>query len=213
MRKVLRILAMLFSWLLFPFYFIYSIYQNRGIARSMKRLAYFSVIFSPFTLGLFALIIISILTYKPTSFSVDTMEQSLNIEIEGDYTVEKNKIIWNGSQDYNAIILIKLTEESYAKLVDQIEKSSFYNLNQDFYGNDELKWKKSDTAMYWKVRNYLEEKKITGYWIRNDSLSYDFYEPTLSDIPNAAILFHEAYLVEAHLSKKDRILKFEYVKY
>lgn len=213
MKKVLRTTVMLFSWLLFPFYFIYSIYQNRSIAKSMKRLAYFSVIFSPFTLGIFALIIISILIFKPTSFSVDTLEESLNIEIEGDYTVEKNKIIWNGSQDYNAIVLIKLTEESYANLVGQIEKSPFYNLNQDFYGNDELKWKNSDTVKYWKVRNYLKEKKITGYWIQDDSLSYDFYEPTLSDIPNSAILFHEGYTVEAHLSKKDRILKFDYVKY
>lgn len=211
LKKILRNLLLTISWIIFPPIFIYLVISNKTFEKKKKRVACFSVIISPFTIIILLIMIGWGNAYE--NFSIEKMEKSLNIEIEGDYTVEKNKIMWNGSQDYNAIILIKLTEESYANLVGQIEKSPFYNLNQDFYGNDELKWKNSDTVMYWKVRNYLEGKKMTGYWIQEDSLSYDFYEPTLSDIPNSAILFHEAYIVEAHLSKKDKILKFDYVKY
>lgn len=213
MKKWLNILLLVISWIVFPFYFIYSIYRNKGVRSSMKYLAYFSVIFSPFTLGLVVVLVVFTVTYQPKSFSIDKMEESLNIELDGDYSIKKNSIIQNGRQDYNATVVINLSNESLENLISQIEKSTFYNLNQDFYGNDELKWKNSDTVTYWKVRNYLEEKKLTGYWIKQDDLSYDFYEPTLSDIPNSAILFHEGYTVSAHLSKKDKILQFEYIKY
>lgn len=179
----------------------------------MKYLAYFSVIFSPFTLGLVAVLIVFTVAYQPKSFSVDTMEESLNIELEGDYSVINNSIIQNGQQDYNATVVINLSNESLENLISQIEKSTFYNLNRNFFGNDELKWKNSDTVTYWKVRNYLEEKKLTGYWIKQDNTTYAFFKPMLSDIPNSAILFNEAYDIEAQLSKKDKTLKFKYTKY
>ncbi len=210
-NKVLKNLLSVISWIIFPPIFLYILFQKKTLSWQKKMIAYFSIIISPFTIVV--LLTMIGLGFQNNDFSIEEMEKSLNIEIEGDYSVEKNKIIWNGRQDYKATIIIKLTDESLSNLVGQIEKSKYFNLKQEFYGNDELKWKNSDTIMYWNVRNYLEEEKLTGYWVRQDSLTLEFYEPTFSDIPNSAILFHEAYIVEANLSKKDRILKFEYTKY
>ncbi len=207
MKKLLLVI----SWILFPPIFLYILFQNKTLDTRRKRIGYFSIIISPFTIIILFTLIVWAGQYN--NFSIDEMEKLLNIEIKGDYSVKKNEIISNGNQDYKATVLIRLTDESFSNLISQIEKSKFFNLNQEFYGNDELKWIKSDTAVYWKVRNYLEVVKLTGYWIKSDSLTFEFYEPTLSDIPNSAILFHKAYIVEANISKKDKTLKFVYTKY
>ncbi|MHA8103815.1 hypothetical protein [Aquirufa nivalisilvae] len=212
-KKFFKILLLLISWAIFPPLFLLSFFLNKNLEKSKRRWAYFSVIFSPFTLILTALIVYLSLAYLPQSFSIDTMEESLNIKLIGDYHVEKNDLIRNGRQDYHAKILIKLTDESFVNLVNQIEKSPFYNLKQDFYGNDEENWKKSDTLTYWKVRKYLEKRKLTGYRVKQDNSTLNFYEPLLSDIPNSSLLFDEAYKIEAWLSMKDKLLTFVYVKY
>ena len=72
---------------------------------------------------------------------------------------------------------------------------------------------KSDTLLYWKVRNYLEKEHLTGYWIKKDDVTYDFYSPVLSDIPNSAILFHEGFDISASLSLQDKTLNYQYTKY
>jgi hypothetical protein len=140
------------------------------------------------------------------------MAETLNIYITDDYDVEKNTINYNG-QDYNAIIILKLSDKSLKNITNQIEKTSFFNLQHDFYGNNEIEWQKSDTLLYWKVRNYLEKEHLTGYWIKKDDETYDFYSPVLSDIPNSAILFHEGFVINASLSLKDKTLNYEYIKY
>jgi energy-coupling factor transporter transmembrane protein EcfT len=213
LKKSFKVLFLIIGWILFPPFFVFSIFRNKNISNKGKRWAYFSVVISPFTLGFFALILILIFTYQSNSFSISDMEKSLNIKLDGDYKVSNNEIIRQESQDYNANISIKFTDESLKELVYQIEKSPYFNLKHDFYGNDEGMWEKSDTVFYWKVRDYLKENKMTGYWVKEDKYTYVFYEPLLSDIPNSSILFHEAYMINAELSLKDKILKYEYIKY
>lgn len=213
MKKFLKISLLVTTWIIFPPFFVLLIFLNKNIELAKKRWAYFSVIFSPFTLSLTAFILFLTLALQPPSFSVNTMEETLNIKIDGDYDVKKNELVRHGLNDYNAKISIKLTDESLANLVSQIEKSPFYNLKRDFYGNDEEYWKKSDTLNYWKVRNYLEDRKLTGYWVSQDDNTLNFYEPLLSDIPNSSLLFNEAYKIEAQLSRKAKMLTFEYTKY
>jgi hypothetical protein len=42
---------------------------------------------------------------------------------------------------------------------------------------------------------------------------YEFYEPSLSDIPNAAILFKESYVISAELNLKKRTLVYKRWEY
>jgi hypothetical protein len=143
---------------------------------------------------------------------MDTMEETLNIEISDNYDVKTNTINYEG-QDYDAIIILKLSDESINNLKGQIEKSPFFNLKHDFSRNNEIESEKSDTLLYWKVRNYLEKEHLTGYWIKKDEVTYEFYSPNLSDIPNSAILFHEGFDINASVSIKDKTLNYEYIKY
>lgn len=213
LKKTLKVLLLIISWILFPPFFIFFVLRNNKIGKKKKIFACLSVIISPFTLGIITFSFILLFTYQPKSFSISDMEKSLNVEIDGDYDVLDNEIIRNGRQDYTANVSLKFTDESLKDLVNQIEKSSYFNLNHNFYGNDEGMWEKSDTVFYWKVRNYLKENKMTGYWVKQDKFTYVFSEPLLSDIPNSSILFLEAYMINAQLSLKDKILKYEYIKY
>ncbi|MHA8070055.1 hypothetical protein ACS6L2_12290 [Aquirufa ecclesiirivi] len=97
----------------------------------------FLIIFSSLTISITAFILFLTVTLKPPSFSKDMIEQTLNIKIDCDYSVEINEIIRHGRKDYKAKISIKLTDESLANQIKQIEKAQFYNLKLDFYGNDE----------------------------------------------------------------------------
>jgi hypothetical protein len=211
MKKTLRILLLLLTWIVFPPVYVYLIFKNENLEKRSKIGAYISVIISPFTLCLIGLTAFLIIFHQPSKFSVDTMEETLNIKISNDYDVEKNTIVYSG-QDYNANIILKLSEKSIKDITSQIEKSPFFNLQHDFYGNNEIEWQKSDTLLYWKVRNYLEKKHLTGYWVKKDDVTYEFYSPALSDIPNSAILFHEGFIINASISLKDKILNYKYNK-
>ncbi len=62
---------------------------------------------------------------------------------------------------------------------------------------------------FFHVRTYLEKTKLTGLWVYNSKKAvYDFYEPSLSDIPNAAIMFHEDYVISAEFNPKTKILTY-----
>ncbi len=208
MKKILRFLLLVVAWIIFPPFYLFLIFKDKTLKKRSKIVAYISVVISPFTLWL----IVIIASHQPSKFSMDTMEETLNIEISENYDVKTNRINYKG-QDYNAIIILKLSDEAINNLKGQIEKSPFFNLKHDFSGNNEIESEKSDTLLYWKVRNYLEKEHLTGYWIKKDELTYEFYSPVLSDIPNSAILFHEGFDINASVSLKDKTLNYEYIKY
>jgi hypothetical protein len=208
MKKILRFLLLVVAWIIFPPVYLFLIFKDKTLKKWYKIVAYISVVISPFTLWL----IIIIASHQPSKFSMDTMEETLNIEISDNYDVKTNTINYEG-QDYDAIIILKLSDESINNLKGQIEKSPFFNLKHDFSRNNEIESEKSDTLLYWKVRNYLEKEHLTGYWIKKDEVTYEFYSPNLSDIPNSAILFHEGFDINASVSIKDKTLNYEYIKY
>jgi hypothetical protein len=82
-----------------------------------------------------------------------------------------------------------------------------------FYGDDN-NWPEQDSIKYWSVRTYLEKSKLTGLWVYNSKKAvYDFYEPSLSDIPNAAIMFQEDYVISAEFNPKTKILTYKRFQY
>lgn len=212
MNNVLRVLLITICWIFFPPVFVFLIFKNKTLQRRTKIWSYLSVILSPFTICIIGLIVLLILFHQPSKFSIDKMEETLQIEIKDDYDVEKNTINYFG-QDYNAIIELKLSDKALKNITNKIEKSPFFNLKHDFHGNNEIEWQKSDTVLYWKVRDYLKKEHLTGYWIKKDDFTYDFYSPNLSDISNSAILFDEAFEINATISLKDKTLNYEYIKF
>uniref|UniRef100_UPI004047138E hypothetical protein n=1 Tax=Algoriphagus sp. TaxID=1872435 RepID=UPI004047138E len=106
---------------------------------------------------------------------------------------------------------LALDADALAELQEQIRQTAFYDSSkQVLHGADELAWAKSDTVFYWKVRDHLEATHLTGLWVYDQEKgAYEFYEPSLSDIPNASILFEESYTLSAELNQKSRILTFK----
>jgi hypothetical protein len=107
---------------------------------------------------------------------------------------------------------IYFEENELQVLIKEIENSPFYNLQYNFNRSNAEEWLKSDTVVYWKVRNHLEEEKITGYWKKGDAYTYNFYNPNFSDIPNSALLFNEAFEIEVTLNTKSKKLIYQYYK-
>ena len=103
-----------------------------------------------------------------------------------------------------------LDADALAELQEQIRQTAFYDSSkQVLHGADELAWTKSDTVFYWKVRDHLEATHLTGLWAYDQEKgTYEFYEPSLSDIPNAAILFKETYTLSAEVNLKSRTLRY-----
>ena len=103
-----------------------------------------------------------------------------------------------------------LDADALAELQDQIRQTAFYDSSkQVLHGADELAWAKSDTVFYWKVRDHLEASQRTGLWAYDSEKGvYEFYEPSLSDIPNASILFKETYTLSAEVNLKTRTLSY-----
>jgi hypothetical protein len=108
-----------------------------------------------------------------------------------------------------------LDADALAKLQEQIRQTAFYDSSKHvLHGADELVWAKSDTVFYWKVRDHLEASQLTGLWVYDQEKGgYEFYEPSLSDIPNAALLFEESYLVSAELDLETRRLNYKRWQY
>jgi hypothetical protein len=110
---------------------------------------------------------------------------------------------------------IELDADAFEDLAQQLRETEFYDSSkQVLHGGDELAWAQSDTVFYWKVRNHLEKNKRTGLWVYDPERKvYEFYEPNLSDIPNAAILFEESYVISAELNLKNRTLVYKRWEY
>jgi hypothetical protein len=105
---------------------------------------------------------------------------------------------------------LELDAEVLEHLKEQIRQTAYYDSSRlELYGSDGIEWAKSDTLLYWKVRDHLEASQLTGLWAYDpEKGSYEFYEPSLSDIPNASILFEESYMLSAELNLKTRTLSY-----
>ena len=103
-----------------------------------------------------------------------------------------------------------LDADALAELQEQIRQTAFYDSSKHvLHGADELAWAKSDTVFYWKVRDHLEATHLTGLWVYDPEKGvYEFYEPSLSDIPNASILYKETYTLSAEVNLKSRTLSY-----
>jgi hypothetical protein len=99
---------------------------------------------------------------------------------------------------------------AFEEFKTHIRQTAFYDSSkQVLHGADELAWAKSDTVFYWAVRDHLEAQRLTGLWVYDQQRAvYEFYEPSLSDIPNASILFKESYTLSAELNLKTRTLSY-----
>lgn len=115
---------------------------------------------------------------------------------------------FRGEGEINASLA--LDADALAKVQEQIRQTAFYDSSRlELYGSDSLGWIQSDTLLYWKVRNHLEASQLTGLWMYDpEKGAYEFYEPSLSDIPNASILFKESYTVFAEVNLKNRTLSY-----
>ena len=115
---------------------------------------------------------------------------------------------FRGEGEITAILV--LDAGALAELQKQIRQTAFYDSSkQVLHGADELAWAKSDTVFYWKVRDHLEASQRTGLWVYDQEKGiYEFYEPSLSDIPNASILFKESYTLSAEVNLKNRTLNY-----
>ena len=115
---------------------------------------------------------------------------------------------FRGEGEINASLA--LDADALAEIQEQIRQTAFYDSSRlELYGSDSLGWIKSDTLLYWRVRNHLEASQQTGLWVYDpEKGAFEFYEPNLSDIPNASLLFEESYTLSAELNLKSRILTF-----
>ena len=101
--------------------------------------------------------------------------------------------------------------DALEEMQEQIRQTAYYDSSKlELYGSDGIEWPKSDTLLYWRVRDHLEATRLTGLWVYDpEKEAYEFYEPSLSDIPNASILFEESYTLSAEVNLKSRILTFK----
>ena len=123
-----------------------------------------------------------------------------------EYTESKSG--FRGEGEINASLA--LDADALAEVQGQIRQTDFYDSSRlELYGSDSLGWIQSDTLLYWRVRNHLEASQRTGLWVYDSEKgTYEFYEPNLSDIPNAALLFEESYTVSAEVNLKNRTLTY-----
>ncbi|WP_459507745.1 hypothetical protein [Aquirufa ecclesiirivi] len=50
----------------------------------------------------------------------------------------------------------------------------------------------------------MEERKLTGYWVKQDNFIMNFNESQLSNITNSTLLFDEANKIETQFLLKDK---------
>lgn len=142
---------------------------------------------------------------------ISNVETTLGITIPGWTRISGNTEYF--SQDYESEWNLKFSKKGMLRLINEIEQSGFYNLNHDFYRSSDTVWDKSDSTLYTDLTAYLKEKHLTGYWIKTDSSTYIFHEPNFGDIPNSAILFDEAYSIEAELDVTKQKMTYRYIKF
>jgi hypothetical protein len=185
--------------------------KNKEMNKSTKVWGYLSAILSPVSLLFILVIGFLIVTYKPSKFSISELEDSIGLSLPRGYKVNINQMT-HSFQDYSAEVELEFEENELQELIKEIENSPFYNLQYNFNRSNAEEWLKSDTTVYWKVRNHLEEEKMTGYWKKGDADTYNFYTPNFSDIPNSAFLFNEGFDIEATLNIKSKKLIYRYYK-
>lgn len=110
---------------------------------------------------------------------------------------------------------LKFSDKSANLLTKQIGNSKYFSQKQlELFYSEDNNWPEQDSVKYWSVRTYLEKNKLTGLWVYNRKKAvYHFYEPSLSDIPNAAIMFHEDYLISAEFNPKTKILTYKRLQF
>lgn len=141
---------------------------------------------------------------------ISTVETTLGITIPGWTWISGHTEYL--SQDYVSEFSLKFSKRGMLRLINEIEQSGYYNLNHDFYRSSDTAWDKSDSTLYSELSAHLKEKHLTGYWIKTDTSIYKFHEPNFGDIPNSAILFDEAYAIEAELNVNEKVLTYRYIK-
>jgi hypothetical protein len=126
---------------------------------------------------------------------------------------DKTVTLFRNEGEINATL--KLSDKSANLLTNQIGNSKYFSQKQlELFYSDDNNWPEQDSIKYWSVRTYLEKSKRTGLWVYNRKKAvYDFYEPSLSDIPNAAIMFDEDYVISAQFNPKTKILTYKRFQY
>lgn len=120
-----------------------------------------------------------------------------------------NTTLLRGEGEIN--VQVELDANSFKEVESQIRQTPFFaDRKKNLQGADMVEWPKSDTVFYWNVRHHLEKHKLTGLWLYDKKKQvFEFYEPNLSDIPNAGILFSEDYSISAELDPKNRMLRYQ----
>jgi hypothetical protein len=209
-----KILLLVLCWIIFPPAYIFMIARNKGLTKKRKRWAYGAALLSPISLIILfiAFIFIHDSFFISNKFSRKEMEKVLNITLVKPYNVDYNYIDRIDWQDFTATVIVSFEESSFKAVEQQIIESKYYNLYQDFHGNNTFKWAESDTTLFWEVWDYLYENELTGYWVKEDSLTYKFFEPNLSDAPNSMVLFRQGYIIQGTLSREKLELFFRYIQ-
>lgn len=122
---------------------------------------------------------------------------------------DENVTLFRNEGKINATL--KLSDKSANLLTNQISKSKYFSQKQvELVYSEDNHWPEQDSIKYWSVRSFLEKSKRTGLWVYNSKKAvYDFYEPSLSDIPNAALMFNEDCVISAEFNPKTKILTYK----
>ena len=111
-----------------------------------------------------------------------------------------------------ATVELRFSGRGMKKLKKRIEKTGFYNFRHDLSVYDPNLRLANDTAFYNEISNYLKKERLTSIWTKTDTVTYRFIEPSLTDIPNSAVLFHQGYVIEAKIKVKEKRLYYKYHK-
>lgn len=211
-KKILKIIGLAVLWLLFPPLFLFFIFRDKKIKKSDKRVWALTLLGHPIILLGFLILAIwafSLMLY-PKTYSVGSMEDDLGIDIPWSYTEVQNEIKYY-QRDYTVNVVLQFDDDEINDLIDEIENTPYYNFDQKYKQQYGKEWR-SNKKILNKLIEYLEDEQITGYWIKKNETTYVFVEPNLGDIPNSAILFGHAYIVDAVLNVNQKRLIFTYTK-
>lgn len=158
-----------------------------------------------------AIFVYSILNFEIGNRSQISRDLGINIPYWGTTIKYYKNSISSFRGEGDIIAEIELDNDAVEDLKSQITRTKYFDYKKkDLFGADMVEWPKSDTVFYWNVRHHLEKHKLTGLWIYDQKRQvYEFYEPNLSDIPNAGILFSEDYSISAELNPTTRRLRYK----
>lgn len=211
MRKTLSTLLHILAWLVFSPLFILLIARNGELSKQTKKNWYLAALVSPFALFVFLFYLAVIFSHRPSRFSIYKLQKSVGVTMPWLYSVEKNSIEYS-RQDYTATVELRFSGRGMRTMLRRIEKSGFDNFRHNHSAYETKLRFVSDTAFYNSITQFLEKERLTGIWIKTDSVTYRFIEPSLGDIPNSAILFQKAYVVQAIIKVKEKRLCYKYHK-